>query len=110
MGARVGVHEPLKDRHADCAVESSGTEPKALPDILEEEVALDFALERDFQHAGGDVDTAPEMPVLIEDLARQATSAPNVKEEAALVLGKLQKLQRAVRHLRLDVLHAGAAG
>ena len=49
------------------------------------------------------------MSVLVEDLARQSTAAADIEKETALALRELQELERAVGHLRLNVLDTGAA-
>ena len=69
------------------AVEATRTEPEALPDILKEEISFDFSFqsnlfnELDFsvvvrsrnrkkftQHAGSNIDTSPDISLIIEDL------------------------------------------
>lgn len=60
------------------------------------------------QHTGGDIHPDPHMPILIQHLSAQTASAPDIKDEARLVLGYREKLERAGRHFRLDVLNTRA--
>jgi hypothetical protein len=72
-----------------CAIEATRTESESLPDILKEEISFNLSFQSNLfirsvfkllqlptikrrgkltQHTGGNIDTGPDMPFVIEDL------------------------------------------
>ena len=72
MRRRIGVAEPLQDRHADSTIESACSKAETLADVLQEEIALDFSIQRNRQHARTDITSAPHMSFLVQDLTAQS--------------------------------------
>jgi hypothetical protein len=109
----------------DSAVEASGPKAKALADILQEEVAFDVPLKSNLstfgqtewlgtgaaltQHAWRNVDACPYVPLLVEDLPRQARAAADVEQKRRLIGWQGEQLERTICHVRLNGLDAGAA-
>lgn len=48
------------------------------------------------------------MSLFIQNLPGETGSTPNIEEERRLVFWQREKLQRPMRHLRLDALHTSA--
>lgn len=60
------------------------------------------------QHARGNVHSDPDVSILVQDLAAQTASTPNVEQVARLSWWQLQELKSTIGHLCLNVLHTGA--
>ena len=82
--ARLGVAQPLDGADADGGIKGAGAEGHALPDISQQQVALDVALQSHIQHRRGHVHAHPDVwpPLLLrqgrQDLTRQTATATNV--------------------------------
>ena len=95
----------------DRTVKRSRSESKPLSDILQKQIPLDFAFQRDLflvsplrdwtaltQHTRRDVHADPIMPVLIEVLAAQAGPATYIEEVCRLIRRKREELQGSEGH------------
>lgn len=109
MGRVIGIQQPLEDGDGDGAVKRPWSEPKALADILEEQVTLDLTLDGYFEHRGGNVDTDPIVTVLIEDFARETGSAADIEEVLCFIFRvECEEFDRSVSHFSLNGLNSGA--
>lgn len=88
----------------DCTVEASRPEPKPLANIMQKQIALDFAFKRNLsyipsaphppskpqkeltQHARRNIHSHPVVPFLIQYLSAQARAAADIEQERRLAL------------------------
>lgn len=59
------------------------------------------------EHVPADVHSNPRVAILLQHLSTQPGAAPHVQNHTRLVFRKAEHLERALRHLRLDVNHTG---
>nr|POE63200.1 hypothetical protein CFP56_04103 [Quercus suber] len=111
---RLRVAEPLDRADGDRGVEGARAEGHALPDVGEQHVALDVALEGFAEHGRGDVHPDPGVRAAVvfgdagQDLARQPGTAADVKDEGGVL--QVEKIQGTVGHGGLNAPNARGGG
>ena len=105
---RLGVAQPLDGRHRHRGVEGSRAERDPLSHVRQQEVARRVAVQRDRQHAGGDVHPDPRVSVRADDLAAEPGAAADVEDQGGG--GQCEELEAPGRHRCLDRLDPAAGG
>lgn len=97
-----------KKNSPDSRIKCSRPESKPLADILQEQIALHLALQRNLEHTRRDITPDPVVSILVQDFPTEARAAPDVEDELGLVRREGEQFDRAVRHFRLNGLDSCA--
>lgn len=73
----------------DSTIKRPRSKPKSLPNIMQKQIALDFPIKRDVEHAGRDIHPDPDMSFFIEYLAAEPGATADVEEHGRLAGGKI---------------------
>lgn len=112
--AALGVAEPLDRADADGRIERPGPHRDALPNVGEQEVALDVPLQSDVEHRGGNVHADPHVGTALrgrdrgQDVAGETGAAADVEHEGRGL--ETEELESPVGHVDLHILDARGGG